>query len=68
MALDESREKDETYEISGFTYVVDKDFMEKVQPVKVDFSAMGFHLSCAVDFSRMGGGSCGGCGSSKECC
>ncbi len=60
MALDESKETDTVVEIEGFTYVIDKDFLEKVQPVKVDYSPMGFRVNCAVDF---GGGGCSSCGS-----
>ncbi|GBC63989.1 hypothetical protein DENIS_4989 [Desulfonema ishimotonii] len=66
MALDELRNDDNTYEIEGFTYLVNKDFMEKVKPVKVDFSDVGFKLSCGVEFSA--GGGCSGCGTTSNCC
>ncbi len=64
MALDEPKETDQVFDIDGFKYVVDKEFIEKVQPVKVDFVDIGFRLSCNVDF---GAGACGGCASSGEC-
>jgi len=60
MALDESNENDEAYEIEGFSYIVNKDLLEKATPIKVDFSNYGFRLDCAIDF---GAGGCGGCGS-----
>ena len=60
MALDEPKDNDEIYEIEGFKYLVDKEFSEKVQPIRVDFTEMGFKLDCAVDFNV--GGGCGGCG------
>ncbi len=41
--------------------------MDKVKPIKVDFTAMGFNLTCAVDFSKAGAGGCSGCGSSGKC-
>jgi iron-sulfur cluster assembly protein len=44
MALDESKETDRVFEIDGFTYIVDKEFMEKAKPIKIDFSGMGFKL------------------------
>ena len=66
MALDEPRDNDESYEIEGFTYLVNKDFMEKVKPIKVDFLDIGFKLSCGVEFNA--GGGCSGCGSTSNCC
>ncbi len=52
MALDEPKETDTVYDIDGFSYLVDAEFIEKVKPIKVDFVDIGFRLSCAVDFSR----------------
>jgi len=41
--------------------VVEKDFLEKAKPIKVDFSPMGFQVSSNMD---LGGGGCGsGCDS-----
>ncbi|MGD8959769.1 MAG: hypothetical protein PVI27_07985 [Desulfobacteraceae bacterium] len=54
------------YEIEGFTYVVDKNFMEKVQPIKVDFHQYGFMVDCAIDFSAAGG--CSSCSTAGSCC
>jgi len=65
LALDEPKETDQVFDIEGFQYVVDKNFIEKVKPIKVDFVDIGFRLSCAVDFSA--GSACSGCGSSGTC-
>ncbi len=62
MALDEPRNSDETFAINGFTFLVDKDFHDKVQPIKVDFTGFGFRVDCAVNFRASGGG-CSGCSS-----
>jgi hypothetical protein len=64
MALDEPRENDTKYEIGGFTYLVDKDFLIKAQPIKVDFLVNGFKLDCGIDF----GSSCSSCGTTGSCC
>lgn len=64
MALDESRETDAVYEIDGFKYVVDKAFLEKVKPIKVDFLVSGFKVDCAVDFTS----GCSSCGTTGSCC
>ncbi len=66
MALDEPKETDEVFDIDGFKYVIDREFVEKVQPIKVDFVDIGFRLSCNVDFSA-GSSACGGCASSGTC-
>lgn len=66
MALDEPRENDESYEVEGFTYLVNRDFMDKVKPIKVDFMEIGFKLTCAVDFSA--GSSCSACGTASSGC
>ncbi|MBI5844702.1 MAG: hypothetical protein HZB23_08545 [Deltaproteobacteria bacterium] len=52
-------------DINGFTYLVDKEFMEQAKPIKIDFSPMGFELSSGLEIAAGGckSGSCGGsCG------
>jgi Fe-S cluster assembly iron-binding protein IscA len=63
MALDEPKETDNVYEIDGFKYIVDKEFLEKVKPIKVDFSVMGFKIDCGLDF----GSECSSCGTHSSC-
>ncbi len=65
MALDEPKESDTVYEIDGVKYIVDQEFMEKVQPIKVDFTEMGFKLDCEEDFGA--GADCSGCGTASTC-
>jgi Fe-S cluster assembly iron-binding protein IscA len=60
MALDEPRDNDKVFDIDGFQFLVDKDFLEKAQPIKVDFLVHGFKLDCGLDF---GAGGCSSCGS-----
>jgi len=64
MALDEPRESDKIFDIDGFKYVVDKDFLEKAQPIKIDFLEIGFKLTSSLVFEQgCTSGSCGGsCG------
>ena len=63
MALDESNDNDEVFDVEGFSYIVNKNLLEKASPIKVDFSNYGFRLDCAIDF---GPGGCGGCGSAGD--
>jgi Fe-S cluster assembly iron-binding protein IscA len=45
MALDGPRDNDEIFKVDGFTYLIDKELLAAVQPVTVDFNAIGFHIS-----------------------
>ena len=65
MALDEPKETDDTFEIDGFKYLVDKDFMERAKPIKVDYMIHGFKLDCGINFAA--DAACSGCGSSDTC-
>ena len=67
MVMDQERPNDESYNIGDFTFLVDRDFMEKVKPIKVDFKDVGFSISANIDLSQAGGG-CTGCGSTSSCC
>lgn len=66
MALDEPNEMDQQFSVDGFEYIVNKEFLQKAQPISVDFHMYGFKLDSGLDFSAMGG-SCSGCGSSCSC-
>ncbi len=50
-------------DINGFTYLVDKEFMEQAKPLKIDFTPMGFDISSGLELSK---GECGG-GCSGKC-
>ena len=63
MALDEPRETDDEFEIDGFTYLVDKEFLQKAQPIKVDFLVHGFKLDCNLTFDS----ACSACGTNNTC-
>lgn len=66
MALDEPRDQDEVYDIDGFQYLVDKNFLEKAKPIKVDYMVHGFKLDCGMEFNT--GDGCAGCGSEGDTC
>lgn len=66
MALDEPKDNDKEFDIDGFKYIVDKEFYEKIQPVKVDFNYFGFRVSSEMDFGAAAG--CTSCGTTGTCC
>jgi hypothetical protein len=57
MALDEPKDSDDVFDIDGFTYIVDKAFMEQAKPVKIDFIDYGFKLTSSIQLSS----GCDGC-------
>ncbi|MBN2808201.1 MAG: hypothetical protein JXR80_01770 [Deltaproteobacteria bacterium] len=67
MVMDQARPTDESYTFGDFTFLVDREFMEKVKPIKVDFKNVGFSITANIDLSKAGGG-CSGCGSTSSCC
>ena len=66
MALDEPQDSDKSFDVNGFTYVVNEALLEKASPIKVDFINYGFRLDCAIDFGATAS-ACGGCASSGNC-
>jgi len=63
MALDESKDTDEVYDVDGYQYVVDKEFIKKATPIKVDFKEIGFSISSSIEL----GAGCGGCSTTGDC-
>jgi hypothetical protein len=64
MALDELTEADTKFDVDGFEFIVNTEFLEKAQPIKVDFHMYGFKLDCGIDF----GSGCTSCGTQGSCC
>jgi iron-sulfur cluster assembly protein len=56
MALDEPTDTDEEFEVDGYKYIVNKEFLAKAQPIKVDFHMYGFKLDCNMAFAPAGAG------------
>ncbi len=60
MALDEPNDADQQFDVDGYQYVVNKDFLERAKPIKVDFHMYGFKLDCSLQFNA------GGCACSTD--
>jgi Fe-S cluster assembly iron-binding protein IscA len=65
MMIDDKKDADMVFKVDGFEYVVEKEFLKKAQPINVDFMGAGFRVTSSME---LGGGGCGGCGSSSSCC
>ncbi len=63
MALDEPKDTDDVFNIDGFQYIVDKNFMGRARPIKIDFLVNGFQLDCSIDF----GAACSSCSTAETC-
>ena len=64
MALDQVRATDQVYDIEGATYVINRDFLEKAQPLRIDHGPNGFEISSPVDLRTL---ACSGCKASGKC-
>ena len=64
MALDEPKDTDNSYDVNGFKFIMDKEFDEKAQPVSIDFMGYGFKINSSIDF----GADCSSCGTTGSCC
>jgi iron-sulfur cluster assembly protein len=53
MALDEPNDADSQFDIDGFKYLVNKEFLERAKPISVDFHMYGFKLDSGM---QMGSG------------
>jgi iron-sulfur cluster assembly protein len=70
LALDEPKNNDETYEVDGLKFLVDKELLTNCREIKIDFidagARSGFSISSPVPLS--GGSSCASsCGSGGSC-
>ena len=64
MALDEPKDTDNVYDVDNFKYVVNKDFIDKAKPIKVDFNNYGFKITSKIDLSS----GCSSCSTTGSCC
>ena len=65
MALDEPKDSDDVHDVNGFQFIIDKEFIEKAKPVKVDFLGYGFSISSNIEF---GPAACSSCGTASNNC
>ena len=45
MALDEAKNTDTVYDVDGFKYIVDTEFLQEAAPIKVDYLDIGFKVT-----------------------
>ncbi|HOJ51930.1 MAG TPA: hypothetical protein PLT64_04520 [Syntrophales bacterium] len=65
MALDEQTDNDEVIEEKGVTFLIEKDLLNEVKPIQVDFitspMGSGFRLTSSLPTGGECGGSCSSC-------
>ena len=64
MALDELQENDEVFKEKGFTFMINKDLLEEVKPIKVDYvntpRGSGYIINANLESKDCGSCSCEG--------
>ncbi|MBN2032346.1 MAG: Fe-S cluster assembly protein HesB [Deltaproteobacteria bacterium] len=61
MALDEPKDDDELMDNNGITYLINKQLLEQVKPVTVDFVESGYGSGFSISSNLIKGNSCGSC-------
>jgi len=63
MALDELQENDEVFKEKGLTFMINRDLLEEVKPIKVDFietpRGSGYFITANLTNAGCGSCSCG---------
>jgi iron-sulfur cluster assembly protein len=60
LALDEPKDNDDTFDVKGYKFLVDKNLMRAVAPITVDMVNGYFNVISSMQ-PAAGGGECGGC-------
>ncbi len=66
MALDEPKDNDQVFDVNGFQFIMEKEFYETAQPVKVDFLGYGFKIDSNIEFEATNS-ACGSCSTASGC-
>jgi iron-sulfur cluster assembly protein len=66
MALDESRDGDEIFNQNGLTFMIEKELLEDVKPIKVDFVETPRGSGYAIESNLKKADGCGSCGGSCD--
>ncbi len=66
MALDESRDGDEVFNQNGLTFMIEKELLEEVKPIKVDFVETPRGAGYAITSNLKPADGCGSCGGSCD--
>jgi iron-sulfur cluster assembly protein len=61
MALDEPKEDDEIVKNDGIIYLINKQLLERVKPITVDFVESAYGSGFSIASSLVRGGACGTC-------
>jgi len=62
--VDEPKDTDTVFDIDGFQFIVDEDFLIEAAPIKVDYTRSGFQFDCELEFED----ECTACETSSCCC
>jgi Fe-S cluster assembly iron-binding protein IscA len=62
--VDELKDTDTVFDIDGFQFIVDENFLIEAAPIKVDYTRSGFQFDCSLDFED----ECTACETSSCCC
>ncbi|WP_031480226.1 heme biosynthesis protein HemY [Maridesulfovibrio frigidus] len=71
LGLDAAKDGDETINLEGFDFVLDKDLLDQAKPMEIHLTPMGVEVSSSLVFEEKPesgeGGGCGSCGCGGSC-
>lgn len=62
LALDNATDEDQSEEVKGFTFCINKQLLAQIEGVKIDLDYMGFTVIPNVPLPEVEGGGCASCG------
>ena len=61
LAFDERKSTDSVYEVDGITFLVDRELLEAIHPIRIDCDSIGLQFSSRLQTDKDGCGcGCGG--------
>jgi len=61
MALDEPTDQDEVFDDRGLNYIVEKELLERIKPIKIDYTHSAYGAGFSISSSMEMGNACGSC-------
>ena len=63
-AMDDPTDRDETFDIDGHRYLINRKLLKSAAPIRIDFNSYGFRFQSGLDL----GPQCPGCGMEGAFC
>lgn len=59
VALEKPQKNDDSFQVDGYTFIINRKLLQKVKPIRVDSDGVGFRLTGTGIQTQSGCGNCG---------